>query len=162
MVRAITRIAPFFFPAPPAAYPREYHAALPRHSYFRPPAAAVSRPRRGDASHKRGRPAFERARCRGCVGPIRGSLPSSCRGWRTEPDRGVGELCRWCRRVDSEQTNRSAFRTRTTMPGCQPPSRVADADADAEWGLLSVPAAPPPPPPQLLYAPPSPSAKMNK
>lgn len=74
-----------FFPAPPAAssYPREFHAALPRHSYFRPPAAAVNRLRRGDTSHKRGRPAFERARRRGCVGPIRGSLPPSCRGWQT-------------------------------------------------------------------------------
>jgi len=67
-----------FFPPSSAAYPHEpspTSSRPPRRSCVRPAAAAVSRLRR-DASHKRGRPAFERARRRGCVRPIRGSSQS--------------------------------------------------------------------------------------
>jgi len=66
-----------FFPPSSAAYPSSASSRPPRRSCVWPAvfAAAVSRLRR-DASHKRGRPAFERARRRGCVRPIRGSSQS--------------------------------------------------------------------------------------
>lgn len=70
-----SRTSRFFLVPSASPYPRKLPPVFPRRSYFRPAATAISRLRR-DASHKRGRPAFERARRRGCVRPIRGS--SSC------------------------------------------------------------------------------------